>query len=731
MTEIAQKYQDELERIKKNIENSYNWFKENYKNFNRTMSYLFKTQLTKEYKKLLTDLNKPSLEFNVLEAFISKLCGEFSDQEPSLKVSNDFNAPTNSKVINVVEGHLRHILDNARKDNTLYRTFRNTTAGGFSVLKVWTEYAHPMSMDQVIKFGEVYSPTLTFFDPNARQPHKGDGNFCGEIFPVTEDDFEREYPDIDIKKIGRSAYLGDFKWGYLNNSNKKIILKCHYYEKKKKRIRIVQLVKSRFGEGIVIPMDQYKELSENWDNLGFPEPLPAILGKPRWTDIETIVRYTIIETQILKREETDYTIFPLIFADGNSEIIQDDDNTIHQLTRSYIKNAKGMQDLMNFAGNTMGQELSNIIQHQFTIAEEALPKQTKYKEAYQDTQHADLLVYRAYSDKEITKPLPPPTVVQRQAIPPQISETFINAPQTVQVSLGAYDASIVNTQNPILSGKAIVQGNKAANAASKPYLVNIICSLNRVLECCLSLIPKYYITPRTIPVIDADGKRSAQLINVQGNPQSINMQYDDNVLQVSVEAGPSFAIQQDEALMQVMSLANSMPGFADFIQKKGLKYIIDCLHIKGIDQLKELVTVYQSEMEQQQKQMMQMQQQSVMNNPAMQKLQLEKEKIASHERVEDAYTQLETAKVAVSQQKMENEKLKTMADISNANVEAQIKIDSHQTEKARIAADMAINASKELHAQNISTHKIGHEITKTILDHHHKQQQLNKEETTE
>jgi hypothetical protein len=44
---------------------------------------------------------------------------------------------------------------------------------------------------------------------------------------------------------------------------------------------------------------------------------------------------------------------------------------------------------------------------------------------------------------------------------------------------------------------------------------------------------------------------------------------------------------------------------------------------------------------------------------------------------------------------------------------------------------MAINASKELHAQNISTHKIGHEITKTILDHHHKQQQLNKEETTE
>jgi hypothetical protein len=44
MTEIAQKYQDELERIKKNIENSYNRFKENYKNFNRTMSYLFKTQ---------------------------------------------------------------------------------------------------------------------------------------------------------------------------------------------------------------------------------------------------------------------------------------------------------------------------------------------------------------------------------------------------------------------------------------------------------------------------------------------------------------------------------------------------------------------------------------------------------------------------------------------------------------------------------------------------------------
>jgi len=39
------------------------------------------------------------------------------------------------------------------------------------------------------------------FDPLARAPHKGDGQFSFEVFPMTEDDFKQEYPNVEIRIV--------------------------------------------------------------------------------------------------------------------------------------------------------------------------------------------------------------------------------------------------------------------------------------------------------------------------------------------------------------------------------------------------------------------------------------------------------------------------------------------------------------------------------------------------
>ena len=718
MAEVAKRYQDELPRIKKNIENAHNYFKENYRRYSKFRKYIFKDQLGDDYRKQLEMMGKPQMEFNILEAFISKLRGEFASQEPSVEVLSDYNSSVDFRTIEVVEGHLRHIIDEAKKNGAIYNAYTNTLSGGFDVFKIWTEYAHEKSFNQIIKFGQVYSPVLTFFDPIARLPHKGDGRYCGEVFPVTKEDFEAEYPDADISKLDftRKNTLGDFNWSY-HNQTEKILLKCDYYEKKKKKIKIVQIADSqRLGQGVTMTEDEYEQLTAKWEELQFPEPLPAIAHK-RTSETEIICRYKIIENQVLKYEELDYKIFPLIFIDGNSAIIQEvDDGTTKQITRPYVYNAKGMQDLMNFAGNSTGQELSNIIQQQYHIHEEAIPSAQQYIDVYANPQKGNLLVSKAYADKEQQKPLPPPTVIQRQAIPPQIAETFMSAPQTIQSILGAYDAATVQTNNPLLSGKAIERGATQSNAASMPYIVNILAAINRVLEGSLALIPKYFITPRTIPVLDGEGNRSYQKINT-GEPDSVKMDYDENVLQVRVEAGPTFGLQQDEALKQTAMLCQAMPGFGDFVQKKGLKFIVKNLHIKGADELVELAKQYEQELAQQMQMQQQMQQQQMQMNPLVLKAKNDQMKLQLDAKKHEDDVTIESGKLALGEEELEIKRMLLMAEMEGKKTEAFIAIDKHIAEKTRAAVDLAISQLQYKHQREKDINSAHHEVMKEILGH--------------
>src|ERR1700722_5670083 len=188
--DVAQKHQDQLERLKKKVEQSWEYFGENYARFNYFRKFVFQTSLSQDDISLLKFQKKPQLEFNVLEAFISRLRGEFSKQEPSIEVTAGDEEPIDVNTINVVQGHVKHILCDANKDGCEYNVYTDTLSGGFSVIKVWTEYAHEKSFNQVIRMGRVYDPVMCGFDPMARLSHKGDGQYCFELFPKTKDEFQ-------------------------------------------------------------------------------------------------------------------------------------------------------------------------------------------------------------------------------------------------------------------------------------------------------------------------------------------------------------------------------------------------------------------------------------------------------------------------------------------------------------------------------------------------------------
>lgn len=726
MAIIAKKYRDELDRIQTNIRNSYNYFKPNYDRWHEFHKFIFLTSISNKEKEALLYLGKPVLECNTLEAYISRLRGEFYKQEPSVEVMSDYDSKVDPQTLDVVEGHIRHILNNSDNNAVEYNVYTDMLAGGFSVLEVSTEYAHSMSMKQVIKVERVFDPTLCGFDPLARLSHKGDGRFCFKIYPKTKKEFQSEFPDINISDIKFSKDQEGFNWSY-NTNTEDILLIVDYYEKKKKSVKIVQL-----ADGQTLKEDDYKKMLEEWTDI----TQPPVVSDARRTTIETICRYRVIEDQVIEYIETDYSMLPLVFADGNSVFIRENGNgALQQHTRPYPYHARGTQKLKNFAMQTLANELENMVQHKWIAAEESIPEKQEFVEAYKNPQLPSNIIYKAFMDNDTNKPIPSPQPVVRAPMPPELAATLGMTDQLTQTILGSYDASL-GINNNQLSGIAIIEAATQSNAAAMPFIAGFMHAWNQVAQILIGLLPKYYNTPRTIPVMTADGKKSYQVINQPGAP---SLQYEDNTLNVRVEAGPNFSVQKSKALQQMIALAQAMPGFAEFINKVGLEELLSNLEIKGIEQLRDKVAMFMQQQQQMQQQQAQMQQQAMQSNPQMMRAQNEKAKITITAHQDQIDNQLKASELALQQQKLENERLNLLAQMKNNEREALVRMDKHQTEKSRMAVDMAMKVAQMKHEQEREHIGLHHDrmeterkIADTILTHRrHERAETNKQEMDE
>ena len=703
---VAKKHTDKLNEIKKNIEQAHEYFIKNVNRFNDFMKFVFQTSLSSDDITKLDVLQKPAIEFNILEAMISRLRGEFAKQEPSIMaraadgVRIEELTPEFLQTLEIIEAHLREIFFDASNDALEYNIYSDLLAGGYSVVYVYTGYINELSFEQNIKVERVFDPTLTGFDPLARESHKGDGNYCFQLIPKSKEDFEDEFGkgSADNMKFERSSHVGDFNWSYLNQ-DQEIILVADYYCKKKKKEKIVKL-----SNGHTIVKKHYEEFLKLWGNQGFIEQAPIIIEE-RDTVIETIDRYMVCEDKVLSHEETCYKFLPLVFIDGNSVIIREnEDGASMQMTRPFVYHAKGVQQLKNFSGQTVAAEIENMVQHKFMVAVESIPED--YADAYKNVQQASTLVYNAFYKDNPEQPLPPPREVQRSPTPDIVNLTFMGTDQVTQTILGTYD-SILGTNDKQISGVAIQQGAMQSNAAAIPYLQGYIRGLNRIAHIVVDLIPKFYVTPRSLPVKAPDGKRSYQIINHPNHPDSVDFSYNPNSLQIKVEAGVSSAVQKQVALDQIIRMMQSSQLFAEFINTMGLETILDNMDIRGIEGLKAQAVQFMKQLQEQKAQ------QAQQGNP---------EETAMREQTE-AIKEIEMAKIQQQQQKQEGELAiqaakvaneKTLTDVKFMQIMAQInqnqtklgieqeKVDS---ENARTAIEQAMQHVQELRKNVEDNHK--------------------------
>jgi hypothetical protein len=698
--ELARKHSDRLPQLKEMVEASYLYFRKNAERYNEFMRFVFDTSLTNDDLTKLASLGKPTLEFNVLEAMVSRLRGEFAKQEPGIMVRASDGVPIEKltpdfiKMLEVIEAYLREIITDSSNDGLQYNVYTDLLGGGYSVVEMFTDYINELSFDQQIIARRVFDPTLTGFDPLARESHKGDGNYCFQLYPKSKEEFQEEFGEEATEDMKFSRGIGDFSWSY-NTQKKDIILVCDFYEKKRKKIKIVKL-----SNGHIINKKHYEELLEEWNKREFIE-VPPIPIEERDSEMEHIVRYRFCETKVLSYDETDYKFLPLVFIDGNSIEIKDyDNNAACQMTRPYAYHAKGIQRLKNFSGQTVGAEIENMVQHKFKVCIEAIPED--FQEAYRNVQQADVLMYNAFYKDNPEVQLPPPMEIQRTPTPPIVESTFLGSDRVTQAILGNYD-SVLGTNDKDISGIGIANGAIQSSAASTPYLMGYIKGLNRICQIAVDLIPKYYVTPRSLPIRTPDGKRSYQLINKKsqnGQPtqQSVEINYKPHELQVKVEAGVNTAIQKQVALEQIIRMMQASPLFAQFINTSGLETILDNMDIRGIEGLKVKALEFQEMLKKQQEE--QAQQPDPMQEMTKAAMDVEMAKIEQKSEEAEANLAVQSAKVALEKEKINAQVAAIMNDIEVKNAKILLDQDKVDSENARTAIESAMDISERIHQRN-------------------------------
>jgi len=694
MAYVKKDARDSFEMIRGDIEKGYLYFKKNYKVFNDYIRFVFKSSLSPADRSVNQELQKPNMEWNILEAFISRLCGEFSKMDPAFTVRGKEGVKLmNPDIIELVEAHLKAAFGGNNVNQLSYHLYRNILAGGYDVAKIYTDYADEMSFDQKIYIEPVFDPTLTVFDPLARKTHKGDGRFACELFPKSAGEAEEIYGSDVLKGVQftRSSGVGGFSWSY-RNQKEDILLFAEFFKKKVKKAKILKL-----ANGHILTEKQYEEFLARWEQAGIIEQAPIVL-KSRVTDIQTIDKYTVTGTKIVDYKETSFTMLPLVFFDGNSVIIRDNSNAqAEQVVRPYVYHGKDNQKMKNFAGQSLCNEIENLIQHKWKAPVEGIPANKDYQLAYTNPQNATVVLYNQFKDGDPNQPLNPPQEIARQPIPPELLQTFQLADNTMQVILGSYDAALGANDNDI-SGIAIMQGAMHSNAAAMPYTTGFIHGWARCAEIYLNLLPNYYVTPRTIPVILPNGKREFYEINKKGN---MKFDYDVSALEVTIEPGVNYEVQKQVALKTITALMNVSESFKQFMNQNGLEVLLDNIDIRGIEKLRYGVQAW---MEEQKKAAAAAQAQAA-NQPtpeqiAMAQVQVEAHKVQVEREDNQLSAQVEmaksSAKNAVENKEADIKFLEVMSTIQDADLNRVLKQEQVDAENARTALDMATKMGEHM-----------------------------------
>ena len=482
---------------------------------------------------------RPCFTINRVRAFKNQVVNTWKQNRPSIKVRPKTEG-TSLYTAEVIDGLIRHIMNNGDSKGAIDTAFDYAAMGGFGFVRVNVRYCADTGFEQEIYLERIENPASVYVPWHlCKKQDMSDLPYAFIRIKMSKDDFKRQYPKSKDKEGYDKSGVGDNSWVTEDS-----VYIAEYYE--------IEYEKTVL----------YEYLDPNTNALAYVKDLPDGVEPLRSRDVftPTVNWYLLTQFEVLDREKWAGKTIPIVpfIAD---EIIVNNKKELVSITR----NARHPQIMLNHWVTSFTEQVALQPKSPWLVAVGQITKKLLPRWKTANTKNHAFLEYDASKTAPNGNPLPAP---QRIA-PPQVGDALTMgvsiASDAMKQVTGMYDPSLGNESNET-SGKAIIARQHQGDTANFHLYDNATRAIRRIGQIFLELIPKVYDSARSVIILGEDMAPKIAVVNqVHKSKDTGDMTVYDTTkgeYEVFIDVGPSYETKRIEAVESLNLILQNMPNIA-------------------------------------------------------------------------------------------------------------------------------------------------------------------------
>lgn len=524
-----------IEEINQNINNYMDYSKDNVSRGQDDKRFLYVSQWTSSQEQELDRLQKPNMTFNKTYDIIRKVIAEQRNHKTQFRVSSMLGLSSEEE-LNVFKGAIMKIARDSDTSSVFDRAYDDAASSGFGAWRVYTDYEHAESFNQIPKVSWIPDPEKCFWDTNATDPTMCDSEFCGYYKMMDLKKFEKLHPDIKSPQSFNTFFRDStFKW-----INKNTIAIVEYYKKEWFTTEKYQL-----RNGMVLFKEEYKKLMASINKSSTEEIMDYEIIKAEKDEDFNIVYYKAIKGKVLEKKPWLIKRLPLVRVVCDSQRINGREHILSLV--SFVKDAQTFHNLVKI-------EIAQAIKYNRREQWLAHPSSvSSFKEQWKNPSIQQGVLLADY-DERGNLPI--------KIGPSEISTTLIDQARAseldIQSILGMYESNRGAMGNE-LSGRAIRERRETGLLGACVLNDNFNKAVEQTGKIIGDLLQKVIDTERRLPVMIDEGRYRDVLVNKKLLDGKREMDFSKDRYDVTIDPGPSFAIQKADSLDVLTQLVTIQP----------------------------------------------------------------------------------------------------------------------------------------------------------------------------
>lgn len=463
--------------------------------------------------------NKETLVLNNSIKYLNRAINQLRQIEFVMDITptDTPESPEQIKEYNAFKLLFRHLYNNPKQQGKYFEACSKALSYGYSVIEVRFDRENDRTLNMMPTVKIIGDPSTCFFDLNAKNPCKFDGDFCGYKLKVSKEDIEVMHPSLVNK-------------GFVREDNEYI----KYWYRKRIKVNYVQLT-----TGIYKRFDLMTESDKLLIARG-KDSLPIV--KTDYT-CEVWLQCYCNGEKICKPIKYPTDDLPLVYNHSMTSWTPKG-----MVTHPYTYYMQDAQKLHNFVMSQLATTVKNSTSAKYWFRPDHIQNETTKDDAKNINKIEGGIAIG--HDKEVPFP--------QKVAPDEVPQTLIALSQQSNQELESIAGSAFEMQQSdgvVVSGRALqeithnIQMMNSGIVASNIEFINIICMLQ------MQMLPRIVTEERLLCVKDEGGKMVNVMINqVVSDGVIINNIKDiQDRFYYEIKASPTTYMQKDTTLkaMQV------------------------------------------------------------------------------------------------------------------------------------------------------------------------------------